>query len=397
SVSWAKAAWYGFMPCSRPTRTTPWLSHSHKFSRFTPSSRKNCAQAIPDAPAPWMTTLTEPMSLPTSSSALISPAPAMMAVPCWSSWNTGISMISRRRSSMTKHSGALMSSRLIPPNVGSRDFTMRTNSSGSVQSISRSNTSMSAKRLKSTPLPSMTGLAASAPTLPSPSTAVPLEMTAIRLPLAVYWYALWGSAWMARTGSATPGEYARDKSRWVLVGFVILISIFPGRPRRWYSRASSRHMAMFRLPYGRIFLVVRRPEPDSLQQQAGLTDTAGLEQHRGPLALFHGEGSRREGVHVGKAPHQGVLPLRDVQVAPQEPSEGRHAVGDKVGGSPGGGVKAVQEVSHGNRILRHQHHSGNKGKAAAHGLGHAGHLPPVDHQVKGARAKGTRRLAKPGV
>ena len=39
--------------------------------------------------------------------------------------------------------------------------------------------------LNSTPLPSSTGLAASAPRLPSPRIAVPLLMTATRLPLLV--------------------------------------------------------------------------------------------------------------------------------------------------------------------------------------------------------------------
>ena len=45
--------------------------------------------------------------------------------------------------------------------------------------------STSAKRLKSTPLPSITGLEASAPRLPRPRMAVPLEITATRLPLEV--------------------------------------------------------------------------------------------------------------------------------------------------------------------------------------------------------------------
>ena len=48
-------------------------------------------------------------------------------------------------------------------------------SSVSVLSISMSKTSMSAKRLKRTPLPSITGLPARAPMLPRPSTAVPLR------------------------------------------------------------------------------------------------------------------------------------------------------------------------------------------------------------------------------
>ena len=44
---------------------------------------------------------------------------------------------------------------------------------------------MSAKRLNSATLPSITGLLASAPKLPRPSTAVPLEMTATMLPRVV--------------------------------------------------------------------------------------------------------------------------------------------------------------------------------------------------------------------
>ena len=47
---------------------------------------------------------------------------------------------------------------------------------------------------------------------PSPSTAVPLEITATRLPFAVYLYASCGFFSISRQGSATPGEYASAKS-----------------------------------------------------------------------------------------------------------------------------------------------------------------------------------------
>ena len=94
-----------------------------------------------------------------------------------------MSINSRRRSSMMKHSGALMSSRLMPPNDGPRNFTALMNSSGSSVSTSRSIESTSAKRLNRTALPSITGLEASAPRLPRPRIAVPLEMTATMLPL----------------------------------------------------------------------------------------------------------------------------------------------------------------------------------------------------------------------
>ena len=99
-----------------------------------------------------------------------------------------------------------MSSRLIPPNVGEIAFTVCTNFSTSVSAISISKTSISANILKSNPLPSITGLAASGPILPSPSTAVPFEITATRFPLAVYLYTSSVFSAMARQGAATPGE-----------------------------------------------------------------------------------------------------------------------------------------------------------------------------------------------
>ena len=140
---------------------------------------------MPAAPAPQNTTLISSIFFPTIASAFNNAAPEMMAVPCWSSWKTGILIDAFSSSSMRKHSGALMSSRLIPPNVGSSARTMRTISPGSMTSSSMSKTSMSANRLKRTAFPSITGLPANAPMLPSPKTAVPFETTATRFPLAV--------------------------------------------------------------------------------------------------------------------------------------------------------------------------------------------------------------------
>ena len=57
---------------------------------------------------------------------------------------TGISSSSFRRRSISKHSGALMSSRLIPPKVGAIAFTAAINFSGSFSSTSMSKTSMPA-------------------------------------------------------------------------------------------------------------------------------------------------------------------------------------------------------------------------------------------------------------
>ena len=119
------------------------------------------------APAPLTTTRIVSIFFPLSSRAFSNPAAEIMAVPCWSSCITGISSSSLSRCSISKHSGALISSR-------------------SFVSSSMSNTSMSANILNNNPFPSMTGLPDKAPISPSPSTAVPFEITATKLLLAVY-------------------------------------------------------------------------------------------------------------------------------------------------------------------------------------------------------------------
>ncbi len=91
----------------------------------------------------------------------------------------------RKARSTLKQSGALMSSRLMPPNVGSSDAMISISLSGSFSLISMSNTSIPANFLNSTALPSITGLAAKGPMLPKPSTAVPLVTTPTRFALAV--------------------------------------------------------------------------------------------------------------------------------------------------------------------------------------------------------------------
>ena len=79
-----------------------------------------------------------------------------------------------------------MSSRLMPPKVGAMAFTAAINFSGSFSFTSMSKASTPAYILKSRLLPSITGLPLTAPMSPRPSTAVPLEITATRLPLLVY-------------------------------------------------------------------------------------------------------------------------------------------------------------------------------------------------------------------
>ena len=71
-----------------------------------------------------------------------------------------------------------MSSRLMPPKVGSRRSTVSTISSGSVVFRQTGKASTPAKCLNSSALPSMTGMAASGPMSPRPSTAVPSETMA---------------------------------------------------------------------------------------------------------------------------------------------------------------------------------------------------------------------------
>ena len=94
----------------------------------------------------------------------------------------------------------------MPPKVGSSRAIVRTSSSGSFSAISMSNTSMPANFLNRQALPSITGLPASGPMLPRPSTAVPLVMTATRLPREVSERASAGSAAIASQAAATPGE-----------------------------------------------------------------------------------------------------------------------------------------------------------------------------------------------
>ena len=78
--------------------------------------------------------------------------------------------------------------------------------SGSFSASSMSKTSMPANFLNRHPLPSITGLPASGPMFPSPSTAVPLVTTATRLLRVVSSSAWAGSSTIAMQASATPGE-----------------------------------------------------------------------------------------------------------------------------------------------------------------------------------------------
>ena len=110
-----------------------------------------------------------------------------------------------RRSSISKQRGALMSSRLMPPKVGATAVTVATISSGSLVLRQSGKASTPPNSLNSIALPSMTGIAASGPMSPSPSTALPSDTTATVLRLIVYWNALSRSSAIAVQTRATPG------------------------------------------------------------------------------------------------------------------------------------------------------------------------------------------------
>ena len=74
-----------------------------------------------------------PSVRPLSRAALRSAASVTTAVPCWSSWKTGMSSRSWSLRSISKHRGAEMSSRFTPPKEGARRTTVSTISSTSVQ------------------------------------------------------------------------------------------------------------------------------------------------------------------------------------------------------------------------------------------------------------------------
>ena len=168
-VSMAKRSLSGSISSLRPFHTTPLISVTVMLLRGRPIFTSSSRQASAAAPAPETTSFISFISFPITFKPFRNAAPTMIAVPCWSSWNTGIFMRARSLRSTMKHSGALMSSRLMPPKVGSSAAMISTSLSGSRSSISMSKQSMPANFLNSTALPSITGLAASGPSLPVPA------------------------------------------------------------------------------------------------------------------------------------------------------------------------------------------------------------------------------------
>ena len=150
---------------------------SHSVTSFTPAASSSLQMAIAAAPAPFITTRTVSFRFPTTFRALVRPASVMTAVPCWSSWKMGISQHSFSFRSISKHRGAEMSSRFTPPKDPEMSWMVRTISSTSWLLMHRGNASTPPNSLNSTHLPSITGIPASGPMSPSPSTALPSVAT----------------------------------------------------------------------------------------------------------------------------------------------------------------------------------------------------------------------------
>ena len=140
-----------------------------------------------------------------TAAALRKAARTTTAVPCWSSWNTGIDSLARSRASTSKQRGAEMSSRLIPPKDGAMRSTVSTISSTSVVSRTIGTALRPANSLNSAALPSITGSAAAGPMLPRPEhrRAVADDRDQTRAPGVAR--ASYSSSAMAVHTSATPG------------------------------------------------------------------------------------------------------------------------------------------------------------------------------------------------
>ena len=178
--------------------------------------RRTSTHAIAAAPAPETTTFIVGQLLARRARrAFISAAPEMIAVPCWSSWNTGICMRSRSAASISKHSGALMSSRLMPPNVGSSAATV------SMKRVDVLRVELEVEHVDVGELLEQAGLALHHRLAGERADVAEAEhrgavgddrdqVAARRVLLR----RARGRAAISRHGSATPGVYASERSRW---------------------------------------------------------------------------------------------------------------------------------------------------------------------------------------
>ena len=167
-----------------PSCITPLISHITIF--FTPDERRSLQIAVPAEPAPFITTFKSVKFFFTTFNALIIPERTTTAVPCWSSWKTGISNLSFNFLSISKHLGADISSKFMPPNDGEILTIVSTISSTFLVSRTIGKASTSANSLNSTHFPSITGKEAKGPISPRPRTAVPSDITATLFHFLVY-------------------------------------------------------------------------------------------------------------------------------------------------------------------------------------------------------------------
>ena len=98
--------------------SVPLLSTKVMFPGLAPANISKRANATLAAPAPIIAILTSEIFFPTTLSEFMKPASTTVPVPCWSSCQTGISSWPFNASSISKHLGWAISSRLIPPKVG---------------------------------------------------------------------------------------------------------------------------------------------------------------------------------------------------------------------------------------------------------------------------------------
>ena len=190
------------------------------------TQRSRRAIATPAAPAPLITTFISSNFLPTTFAALMSAANTTIAVPCWSSWKTGMPR-SCRRSSISKLRGAAISSRLIPPKTGAIRRQVSTISSVSWVSKQIGKALMCPNWRNNIALPSITGIEAAAPILPKPKTAEPSVTIATQLLLIVYSQTFSGSLAISKQGAATPGEYTKERCSEVRTSILLRMPIFP--------------------------------------------------------------------------------------------------------------------------------------------------------------------------
>ena len=161
--------------------------------------------AIPAAPSPMISTFRSSRLRPVSLTAFSSAAITTTAVPCWSSWKTGMS------SSLLQLLLDLEAARrgdVLEVDAAERG---RDQLDGPHDLVGVGRVQADRERVDAGELLEQAALALhhrhrrAGPMSPRPSTAVPSETTATVLRLIVYWKALSASSAIARQTRATPG------------------------------------------------------------------------------------------------------------------------------------------------------------------------------------------------